>query len=375
VSVRETEARTILRKNTKIDSWFVSRLNMNLYRGCLHDCSYCDGRAEGYYVEGEFGRDVEVKVNAPGLLARELSPAGKRKPFPGGYVLVGGGVCDGYQPAEREYGLTRSALSLLLEYGHAASILTKSTLALRDLDLVREIHAKKGALFSMSFSSFRDDVSRTFEPGVPKPSERLDALKRFKDAGVPCGIFLMPVIPFVTDTEECMEEVLSGAAAAGIDFVLFGGMTLKEGRQKDHFLSVLRGAYPGLEPRINAVYPGNPYGAATGAYYDKISRLFHSLARKHGLPVRIPQRLFGPLLDRNDTVIVLLEQIDYLLKLEGKPSSFGYAAYNLSRLKGTVADTRDSLKKVRGVNPLVEKTVLEILDTGCSALYGRLMGP
>jgi DNA repair photolyase len=74
MTVKEIEAKTILRKHKKIDSWFVSRYGMNLYRGCMHNCSYCDGRAEGYYVEGEFGSDVSVKINALEVLRRELDP-------------------------------------------------------------------------------------------------------------------------------------------------------------------------------------------------------------------------------------------------------------------------------------------------------------
>ena len=88
---------------------------MNLYRGCSHNCVYCDGRAEGYYVEGEFGTDVSVKVNAVEVLRRELDPARKRTPLKPGYVMVGGGVGDSYQPIEAKYELTRKTLALLSE--------------------------------------------------------------------------------------------------------------------------------------------------------------------------------------------------------------------------------------------------------------------
>lgn len=90
--ITEICAKSILRKHEKIESWFMTHYGMNLYRGCIHNCVYCDGRYEKYYVEGEFGRDVAVKINAIELLAKELDPARKRKPMPKSFMMLGGGV-------------------------------------------------------------------------------------------------------------------------------------------------------------------------------------------------------------------------------------------------------------------------------------------
>jgi len=125
LTINEIEAKSILRKQKKIDSWFLSRYGMNLYRGCTHNCVYCDGRAEGYYVEGEFGSDVAVKINALEVLRRELDPRRKRTPYKPGYVMVGGGVGDSYQPVEEKYELTRKTLLLLSEKKLPFQILTK----------------------------------------------------------------------------------------------------------------------------------------------------------------------------------------------------------------------------------------------------------
>ena len=108
----EKSARTILSKSKITDSWFVSKYGMNLYRGCEHACAYCDGRAEKYHVEGDFGRDIQVKQNAPDLLRKELGRLKER-----GMIFVGGGVCDAYQPAEQKYQLTRRCLEVILERG------------------------------------------------------------------------------------------------------------------------------------------------------------------------------------------------------------------------------------------------------------------
>jgi DNA repair photolyase len=240
MKITEIQAKSILRKHKKIDSWFISHYGMNLYRGCIHNCIYCDGRAEKYQVKGEFGEDVAVKVNAIEILNRELDPKRKRKPFVPSFMMVGGGVGDSYQAVEKRYALTRQALELIHKYDFPTHILTKSTLVERDLDILKQINANKRALVSFSFSSVNDEISRFVEPGVPLPSERLETLKRFKSAGIACGMFLMPVIPFLTDGPQLIEKAVSLAKAVGLDYIIFSGMTLKAGQQKDHFIEQIR---------------------------------------------------------------------------------------------------------------------------------------
>lgn len=131
---REVQAKTIARAGKIVDPWFLARLGMNLYRGCEHGCRYCDGRAEKYRVEGVFDRDIAIKVNAPMVLARELSRL--REP---GFVLVGGGVSDAYQPAEQHHGLARQALLLVLRHKLPVHVLTKSELVERDFDVLQSM--------------------------------------------------------------------------------------------------------------------------------------------------------------------------------------------------------------------------------------------
>ena len=135
MTIREIEAKSILRKHKKIDSWFVSRYGMNLYRGCIHNCTYCDGRAEKYQVQGEFGKQVAVKTNAIEILRRELDPSRKRKPMKRGFIGIGGGVGDSYQPIEEKYQLTRQTLQIIYDFNFPVFVLTKSTLVERDIDL------------------------------------------------------------------------------------------------------------------------------------------------------------------------------------------------------------------------------------------------
>jgi len=373
LTIREVEAKSILRKHKKIDSWFISRYGMNLYRGCTHNCVYCDGRAEGYYVDGEFGRDVTVKVNAIDILRRELDPKRKRVPFKRSFIMMGGGVGDSYQPLEKKYELTRKALELMYEYNFPVHMLTKSTLIKRDVDILKEINKQSRAIVSFSFSSVDDKISAVFEPGVPPPDERLKTLSFFKNEGIACGMFLLPVIPFLTDTSKLLEHTISRAKEAGVDFVIFGGMTLKDGRQKDYFLDVLKKAHPELISEYQNIYRGNQWGEATKEYYTLITQRFNSIANKYRVPKRMPPALYRDILEQNDLVVVILEHIDYLLKLEGKPSSFGYAAYSISQLKEPLSAIRGDLQKIRGVNRIIEPIILEILETGSSSYYEKLL--
>jgi hypothetical protein len=195
----------------------------------------------------------------------------------------------------------------------------------------------------------------------------------FKNEGIACGMFLLPVIPFITDTAELMEESVSKAKEAGVDFIIFGGMTLKEGRQQEYFYNVLRKTHPELVAEYQNIYRGSQWGEATKEYYDLINRRFNSIARKYRMPERIPPSLYRDILDSKDSVVVMLEHIDYLLKLEGKPSSFGYAAYSISQLKEPLSAMKGELQKIKGVNKAVESVILEILDTGSSFYYENLM--
>lgn len=373
MTISEIEAKSILRKHKKIDSWFLSCYGMNLYRGCAHNCVYCDGRAEKYNVAGEFGEDVAVKVNALEILRRELDPARKRKPLKTCYMMVGGGVGDSYQPVEAKYQLTRQALHLLYEFNLPAHMLTKSTLIERDLDILQKINAQSRAIINFSFSSMYEKISAIFEPGVPSPAQRLKTLEQFKKAGIPCGIFLMPVIPFITDTPEMINDTLKKAKEIGVDYVLFSGMTLKDGRQKQFFLNTIRRHFPNVETEIQNIYSsGSQWGQATQEYYNSIHQTFFTIAKKLKIPIRMPLHLFKGMLSENDLVVVLLEHIDYLCKIQNRTSPFGFAAYSISRLKQPLSSMRADLQKIKGVGKTTERIIVEILDTGESTYLKRL---
>ena len=370
--VKEINAKSILRKHKRIDSWFVSCYGMNFYRGCAHNCIYCDGRAEKYQVEGEFGEEVAVKINAIEILRRELDPKRKRVPLKKCFMMVGGGVGDSYQPVEQKYQLTRQALELMLEFNLPAHVLTKSTLIERDIDLLKKINEQTRTIVNFSFSSLDDEISAIFEPGVPPPSLRLETIRKFKQAGIPCGLFLMPVIPFITDTPEQIEKVFYKAKEIGVDYIIFSGMTLKDGRQKHYFLNVLKNHYPDLIAEYQHIFQPNEWGQAIDEYYASIHQSFLPIAKKYQIPIRMPLHLFSDILEENDRVEVVLGHIDYLCKIQGRSSPFGYAAYSISQLKQPLSSMRGQLQRIKGVGQTTERIIVEILDAGKSTYLEKI---
>jgi DNA repair photolyase len=370
----QTTARSILRKSKLTDSWFVSRYGMNLYRGCEHACAYCDGRAEKYRVEGDFGRRIEVKENAPELLRRELARVKER-----GFVFIGGGVCDAYQPAEERFGLARACLEIVRDRGLPAHVLTKSVLVERDADLLQAINEQAGAIVSMSISSLDPEHQRIFEPGCAAVEERLACLARFRELGLGVGVMLMPVLPLLSDSAAQLEAAARRFAEVGVDFVLPGGLTLKRGRQMDHMLEVLGGHDPSLVQRYRALYPGRDrWGNARADYYADLEARFARALLGHGLSPRIPHRLYRGRVERNVEVAMVLAHIHDLLRMQGqKKQAYATASRRILELgiRQDVSDLADHgmLESLPGIGPGIAGLITELLSTGRCEYYEDLI--
>ena len=169
-----------------------------------------------------------------------------------------------------------------------------------------------------------------------------------------------------------IESVVRKARTIGIDFIIFGGMTLKRGRQQDHFMRILSKHYPALPLEYEKIYPGYKYGEAIPVYYKSISQVFDTVASQHKMPKRIPVHLFQDILEENDLVTVILEQLDYLLRLKDIKSPFGYAAYAISRLAQPISSLK-SLREIKGVGEKTEKLIQEIINTRTSSLYEKML--
>lgn len=248
---------------------------MNIYRGCLHGCIYCDARSKCYQMQHEF-EDIEVKENALELLEEAMQR--KRRP-----CMIGtGAMGDPYIPLEKDLQITRRALELIEKYGFGAAVQTKSALVLRDLDILQRINEKTKAVVQMTLTTWEDDLCRIVEPHVSVTSLRFEALKRFRDAGIPTVVWLSPILPFINDTEENITGILGMCAEAQVKGVIcFGmGLTLREGNREYYYQNLDR-YFPGLKEEYIRRY-GNAYEVSS-PNQEKLFRLFHAICRETGM--------------------------------------------------------------------------------------------
>jgi DNA repair photolyase len=208
--VSDEQARTILSRNTSPDLPF--GVSLNPYRGCEHGCIYCFARPTHSYLGLSPGLDFEsrifAKVNAPELLRRELAKA-SYVPEP----IALGVNTDAYQPCERERQLTRRVLEVLHECDHPVGLITKSSLIERDIDLLAPMAARHLASVAITLTTLDPAISRTLEPRAAAPARRLRTIRALTDAGIPVGVSIAPIIPFVTEPE--IEQLLEAVRDAG----------------------------------------------------------------------------------------------------------------------------------------------------------------
>jgi DNA repair photolyase len=279
MAVIEIQAKTILATIQHPDELFGMKYNMNLYRGCQHQCIYCDSRSQCYEIEN-FNHDVLVKINALERLEKEL-PCKRLK------GIVGtGSMNDPYMPLERRYDLTGRALEALARHCFGVHINTKSDLVVRDADRLVTIHKQVQASVAFSITTADDELASKVEPGAPPTSARLRAMQTLAGRGLPVGVCMMPVLPFLEDTPENITAIVELAAQHGASFILpWFGMSLRD-RQRDYFYTQLDRLFPGLRDRYERAY-GERYGCpARNA--GQLADLFHNLCARYGLLTHIP---------------------------------------------------------------------------------------
>ena len=281
-------ARSIISHNDSPDVGFDSSINP--YRGCEHGCIYCYARPSHAYLELSPGLDFETrlyaKTNAAELLREALAKPGY-KPSP----IALGANTDCYQPIERKYRITRQILEVLAECEHPVTMVTKSALVERDLDLLAPMAAKNLVKVFVSIGTLDRELARKLEPRAASPQRRLDILKSLSGAGVPCGVMVAALIPALND--KTMEHVLEAAAAAGANEAAYVVMRLphelrplfKEWlathypQRAEHVMSIVRQTRGGKEndPNFGSRMSG------TGMFAELIEKRFDVACRRYGL--------------------------------------------------------------------------------------------
>ena len=262
--VRDIECKSILTKSaiTGVD------YAINPYVGCAHGCVYCYAvfmkRFTGH--EEEWGTFVDIKVNAPDVLTRQLKRA-----KPGNISF--GTATDAYQPLEREHGITRACLELLVDHPLPVSILTKSALVLRDLDLIKKL---KDVEVAFTITTLDEEVRRRFEPGASPIAARLKTLSAISQAGIPTWAFCGPLLPGITDDEASLDALFAQLKWAGVGYVLVDSLNLR-GAVWGRLSRVLKAHYPHLvETYRQLARDRRPYHVA-------LVERSRRLAARHGL--------------------------------------------------------------------------------------------
>lgn len=263
----------------KAKSILSSKNGMNLYRGCTHGCIYCDSRSACYHMDHDF-TDIEVKENA--LILLEDALRRKRKK-----CMIGtGAMSDPYMPLEKELLYTRRSLELIEQYGFGATMITKSDLILRDLDLLLKIHEKSRCVVQMTLTTYDEALCQKLEPCVCTTRERVKVLKILQEHGIPTVVWFCPILPFINDTEENISGIVDLCGEAGVYGILCFdmGLTLREGN-REYFYRQLDKHFPGMKERYIRTY-GNQYQIPS-PNRRRLFDLFYRKCREYGIETDI----------------------------------------------------------------------------------------
>ena len=395
------KARSLLSKPHVADSWFHMNRSLNAYRGCEHGCVYCDGNSEYYHVDN-FYSHIRVKENAAEVLRKELKKLGftsrteletetlwsflddedaKRiaEKVPRRLVIGAcGGVSDGFQQAEREHKVTFKILETLLDYGMPVFILTKSDLVLEYMDLLKEIHERAFANVVFTITCANDEVQKVFEPNASTTSERFDALKKIRKSGLYGGVMATPIIPTIGDNVENMMSLAKATKSANGEFIQFGGMTLKPGRQKEYFMRVINRRYPDNYDTMARIYENNnTYGQPIWKRLPaNVMVLGRQVCKKAGVRDRSVRHKIPHEFESNNRVLGLLLDIIFQMNMFfGMPRS---ATKPYWELAARIEKGVDELTKLQAdgelnqqllIDDSMRETVEEILESGtCEVL-------
>ncbi|MGO4384754.1 Rv2578c family radical SAM protein [Specibacter sp. RAF43] len=278
VTFHEVIAKSALNKVPRTSS-MPFEWTVNPYRGCSHACVYCFARKSHTYLDFDSGADfdsqVVVKVNVAQVLRRELF-----KPAWGRHHVALGTNTDPYQRAEGRYKLMPGIIAALADSGTPFSILTRGTLLARDIPLLQEAGRQVSVGMGISLALLDEDLAAAVEPGTPAPRARLHLIAKLRDAGLPCGVMAMPILPWLTDSQESLDALFAALAGAGATGVTAGALYLRPGT-REWFMQWLAREHPALVGRYRRLY-------ATGAYAPKEYRQWLAgriteAKRRHGL--------------------------------------------------------------------------------------------
>ncbi len=287
VTFHEVTAKSVLNK-VVAGSRMPFEWTINPYRGCSHACVYCFARKSHTYLDFDAGLDfdsqVVVKINAAEVLRKELA-----KPSWGRQHVALGTNTDPYQRAEGRYQLMPGIIGALADSGTPLSILTKGTLLARDIPLLKHAAAQVPVGVGISLAMTDERLSEAIEPGTPGPRARLKLVSRLRDAGLPCGVMAMPILPWLSDSDDALDSLFGALAAAGATGVTAGALYLKPGT-REWFMQWIAREHPQLAGKYRRLYGSGSYASkeyrAWLAGRIRYFKALHGFAGSHGFSHR-----------------------------------------------------------------------------------------
>ncbi len=373
------QPKSILNKGKRADHWFWTRYGAYPYLGCQHGCAFCYCRERKYIPHkpadpkaiydneaDEFSHLIKVKENAAQLVRKALSRV------PVDLVMTGD-----YQPAERIFKISRQILEVCLELGFPVSVLERSPLVLRDLDLLKEINQRAPSVVFFSLISAPDSPSyeriRQMENLAPSMEKRYAAMEQFAKAGILTGTSMMPILPGLCESDENLEATIRWTAEHGGKFVLAGSLTLAD-QQRDYFLGILGKRFPDLIPLYQRLYPDGSYSAVRGGDPHAIGKRVRELCQRYGISDRMPRPIIpGDKRALNKRIVEVLANRTYTLELENASSqriwAYRKAAWAIEDLEqdiGLVYRTMgiNGLKSIPEMSPKIAIEIDALLGGG-----------
>lgn len=250
----------------KINSFLPYHYDLNIYRGCEHQCVYCFARYSHHYLnDNDFFHHIYIKENIVELLEQKLSSKNWNCD-----VINIGGITDSYQPIEKEVQLMPQILKLLIKYKTPAIISTKSSLILRDIELLKELSIVAGVQIACTITTLDQTLADILEPGASSVKERIETIQQLKEAGLTVGWHLMPIIPYLTGTRKNLSAIFKTAHMCDVDYMITSTLNLR-GNTKQYFFSFLNQNFPN--------------------YYQPLWQLYHNKTKKQEYKKKLEELL------------------------------------------------------------------------------------
>ncbi len=249
---------------------------MNIYRGCLHGCIYCDSRSKCYRMDHDF-EDVEIKTRADDILEHTLKRKRNKT------MIMTGSMSDPYIPIEKELQLTRRCLNQIERFDFGVVIQTKSDMILRDIDILEKINRKTKCIVAMTLTTYDDELCKKLEPNVCVTSERFKVLMEMKKRGIPTIVWITPLLPFINDTEENLRGILDYCVQAGVYGIVYMygmGMTLRDGN-REYFYEQLDKLFPGMKEKYMETFGGTYEVPSPNSM--ALTKILKETCEKHGI--------------------------------------------------------------------------------------------